>query len=79
VARGEVIPARGMAGLGWIRRWSKGRRRGSSGPVESERGGGIGENFGEDQRRWFGVVGRRQRQATGKKGGSVYFYSTARL
>jgi hypothetical protein len=37
----------GWPRLGWIRLWSKGRRRGSSGPVESEQGGVIEEDSGE--------------------------------
>jgi hypothetical protein len=60
----RAIPAEGSRGLGWVKSRSWGRGWGSSCSSEFGRGGAIGENPGEEQRRRLGVARRKKGQCS---------------
>jgi hypothetical protein len=62
--RVRAIPAEGSWWLGWVKSRSWGRGWGSSWSSEFGRGGAIGENPGEEQRRQLGVARRKKGQCS---------------
>jgi hypothetical protein len=65
----RAISAEGSRGLDWVRSRSWRRGWGSSWSSEFGRGGAVGENSGEEQRRRLGVARRKKGQSSWRERG----------